>query len=150
MAATSYGSIIEIDVAALREAAAQMRATIPAAHAAAKKALEAGGEMVAKTAAANASYSDRIPGSLRVTVSGTLLVKVYAGGDAATDAAAIENRGKGFVRHPVFGNRAAFTDKNSHPAFLQPAGEHDEAAIAALYESVCGGAVREVLDRGAW
>lgn len=150
MAATSYGSVLEIDVAALREAAAVMRATIPAAHAAAKVALAEGGEMVAKTAAGNASYSDKIPGSLRVVVTGTLIVRVYAGGDSAADAAAIENRGKGFVRHPVFGNRAAWTDKNSHPAFLQPAGEADKEAIFVLYESVTGDAVREVLDRGAW
>lgn len=150
MAATSYGALIDIDVSALREAAAQMRATVPAAHAAAKVALLAAGEMVKNTAAENFSYSTRIPGSLEVKVTGALVVKVYAGGDAAPNAAPIENKGKGFVRHPVFGNREVWTAKNSRPAGLAPAGRANEAAIFALYESVTGDAVREVLERGTW
>lgn len=147
---TSYGAIIDIDVGALRAAAEQMRATIPAAHAAAKVALAAGGELVKNTAASNASYSQRIPGSIRVQVTSGLVVNVIAGGDAAPDAAPIENRGKGFVRHPVFGNRQVWTAKNSHPAFLTPAGRSNEAAIVALYEKTVGDAVRDVFERGMW
>jgi hypothetical protein len=66
-----------------------------------------------------ASYSTRIPasGKIRVTSGGN--VKIVFGGDAAPNAAAIENRGRGFVRHPI-PNTDAWTEKNSHPAFMSP------------------------------
>lgn len=66
-----------------------------------------------------------------------LNAKIQFGGDAAPDAAPIENKGKGFVRHPVFGNKDVWTAKNSHPPFLGPAFEEDrEEAMAVLDEAV--------------
>ena len=52
----------------------------------------------------------------RTTAAGN--VRIYV---KDTPGVQIENKGRGFVRHPVFGNREAWTDKNSRPAFLLPA-----------------------------
>jgi hypothetical protein len=87
------------------------------------------GAEVASDVKANASYSTRIPGSVKVRPTAAGNVRISIGGDAAPNAVPIENKGRGFVRHPVFGKREVFTSKNSHPAFLLPAfaAKHDWA-----------------------
>jgi hypothetical protein len=111
--------------------------------------------MVRDEARRNASYSKRIPGSIRgrVSVRG-FSGSVAAGGSKAPNAVPIENKGKGYVRHPIFvprsqlpGPPGSWTSKNSHPAFLSTAVEAKEVelegAIDHLLDSVIDGFCRE-------
>lgn len=112
---------------ALREADAAMYREV-------QRSLRVVGQEVAARAKANASYSTRIPGSVTVRTSGVNAVVVSA---KSPNAGPVENHGKGYVRHPVFGDRNTWTDKNSHPAFLVPAAterlqENAEAVADAL------------------
>jgi hypothetical protein len=121
-----------------------IRASGPAGAAAVRRALRDSAEIVKTAAAQNASYSSRIPGSLRARATATNF-KVSAGGDAAPDAAPIENKGRGFVRHPVFGDRENWTEKNSHPAFLAPALEAHTEEIVELLTDRLTAAVDEAI-----
>jgi hypothetical protein len=101
----------------------------------------------------NASYSKRIPDSVKVTKM-DVGAMITAGGPDAPDAEPIENKGKGFVRHPIFvpqasmpGPSGSWTAKNSHPPFMAPAvlaaqAKVEEAASAAL-DSVLDGVVTD-------
>lgn len=94
--------------------------------------LEAG-EIVAERARENASFSSRIPGSLRVRRRGTT-VKILAGGNAAPEAAPLEHHGRaGSFRHPVFGNTEVWVDQPAHP-FLTPAAVETEPAVVAVID----------------
>jgi hypothetical protein len=85
---------------------------------------------IAKKAKANASFSQKIPGSIRGTGSGVSL-KVSAGGSTAPDAAPFENRGKsGNFRHPVFGHTDRWVSQAAHP-FLTPAAREGFVELAA-------------------
>jgi hypothetical protein len=105
------------------------------------------GQDVADDVKAATSYSSRIPQSVKVrsTVAGN--VRITVGGDQAPNAVPIENKGQGYVRHPVFGNREVWTNKNSRPAFLLPtfarrkdwALSEMEKAYMDTFERVWGG-----------
>jgi hypothetical protein len=103
-----------------------LRASGAAGAAAVRGAMRDSAEIVKADAADRASYSRRIPRSLTARATATNF-KVSAGGDAAPNAAPIENGGRGFVRHPVYPSPLkdrtewTWTEKNSHPAFLAPA-----------------------------
>jgi len=91
-------------------------------------------------ARARASYSHRIPAAMRVRMVGNLVVEIIVDGNAAPDAAPIENKGRGFVRHPTFargGDRSQWhwTNKNSHPAFLRPALDAHRAEVELAIEA---------------
>jgi hypothetical protein len=99
----------------------------------------------------NASYSKRIPGSIRgrVSVRG-FSGSVAAGGAKAPNAVPIENKGKGYVRHPIFVKKAdlpgppgSWTDKNSHPAFLSMAVEEDAIELQELVDHLLDGVLEE-------
>lgn len=110
------------DTEAMSRLAKQLRQCSPAGAKAFRSGLREAGELVKQKAAANASYSSRIPGSLKVRATGRGNVNITAGGAAAPNGAPIENRGRGHVRHPIFGrgDRSTWrwTEKNSHPSFL--------------------------------
>lgn len=134
---------IAADTSGLARLARDLRRASPEAWKAYRVAVRVAAEPVLADARSRASFSSRIPDSMRIRVMSTGNVKIVAGGDAAPDAAPIENRGKGFVRHPTFGRRGAgeWTTKNSHPAYLAPAldAHRDEvltAIEAAVYEAV--------------
>lgn len=112
---------VRIDARSIARASREVRRASPAAWKALRVRLREIGNVVADDARANASYSDRIPATIKVRVTGGGNVKVVMGGDAAPDAVPIENDGKGHVRHPVFGHRDRWTDRNSRPAILFPA-----------------------------
>ncbi|HEY1690060.1 MAG TPA: hypothetical protein VGF95_14490 [Solirubrobacteraceae bacterium] len=145
--AASSGEPIVADTAQLAAFGRALRAGAPAVWKAYRVAVRPAAAVVLADAQARASYSSRIPGSGRIRVTAGGNVKVIFGGDAAPDAAPIENRGRGFVRHPVFGNRENWTEKNSHPAFLGPAFaahqveamETIERAVLAAIDAVIGG-----------
>lgn len=127
---------VYVDTRAFNRIARDFRLAFPDAYKEAQIALRTVARRTLAKAQANASFSKRIPASGRVRMTG-LNAKIQFGGDAAPDAAPIENRGKGHVRHPVFGNKNVWTDKNSPPAFLAPAFEEDrEAALAIIDEAI--------------
>lgn len=125
------GASIMIDTKQFSMLVRGIRSTGAAGAAAVRGAFRDSAEIVKADAAGRASYSSRIPGSLKARATATNF-KVSAGGEAAPNAAPIENKGRGFVRHPVFGDREAWTEKNSHPAFLSPALEAHEEEIVEL------------------
>lgn len=110
---------VRFDNRALMELSAAFRRVAPESYKAAQKVVRAAALEVLEDAKARTSYSSRIPGSGKVRMVG-LNARVSFGGDAAPDAAPIENRGKGFVRHPLFGNWD-YWYQNPQPAFLAPA-----------------------------
>lgn len=142
------GLPVTVDVEALRVLAADLRSVAPAAWKETKAALAKGGALVLNDAQANASYSKRIPGSGVVQVTSAGSVRVRFGGDAAPDAAPIENEGKGHVRHPVFGNREVWTSENSHAAFLAPAVNKNRAAILSIVEQTVGDRIQRIVEGG--
>jgi hypothetical protein len=100
--------------------------------------------VIAEEAKSRASFSTRIPGSIRVRVSPRgLSGSVSAGGAAAPDAAPIENKGKGNVRHMVFGDTNVWTDKNSHEAFLAPALEAKTSEVEAMIDTLLESVIEE-------
>lgn len=125
------------DASSLRTLGAQLRKAQPAMYRAAKTSLRAVGEKVAVRARANASWSTRIPATVKVRSAGLTSVIVSAGGPAAPEAKPLEHAGaSGTFRHPVFGNRNVWVDQQARP-FLHPAAMEDlqgsaEAVSAAL------------------
>lgn len=84
------------------------------------KALKAAAEPVVMEAKALASWSSRIPGSVRAG-GGMNKIVIRAGGAKAPHAAAYEHQGRpGVFRHPVFGNRGNWVEQKARP-FLAPA-----------------------------
>lgn len=132
-------AIISMDARQVSRIAREIRRASRPAWLALRGRLREIGVEVADDVRANASYSSRIPGSVKVRVTAAGNVRVSIGGDSAPDAVPIENKGRGFVRHPVFGSRNSWTDKNSHPAFLLP-------AFAARREWALGEMERAYLD----
>lgn len=127
---------LSVDTSQLRLLGVQLRRTAPEVWKVLRKEMRAAAEVVAAEARTQASFSTRIPASIKVKGAGATL-KVTAGGDAAPDAAPIENGGKGFVRHPVFGHRDRWSATNSKPAFLRPALDaHRKEIETSIAESI--------------
>lgn len=146
--ASQSGVAIVADTSQLSQLAKDLRIAAPEAWKACRVSLRAMGQVVAEDARQRASFSSRIPASIRVRVTSGGNVKVIAGGNAAPDAAAIENRGKGHVRHPVFGDRDVWTDKNSLPAFLSPALDaHREEVVKGIEDAVVAAVERVIGGR---
>lgn len=92
--------------------------------------LRAVGNTVRDRARGNASWSTRIPASIKTSVT-TKGVSIKAGGKNAPHAAALEHGGQsGTFRHPVFSSDV-WVDQAARP-FLIPALNVDEAQNAAL------------------
>lgn len=134
------GLPVYADTAALSRLARNLRRASPEAWKAYKRTVKVAAEAILADAQRRASYSQRIPpsGRVRVTAGGNVVIEF-----TAPDAAPIENKGKGFVRHPVFGNREVWTAKNSHPAFGAPALDaHAAEVVDVVYEALV-----EAIDR---
>lgn len=112
--------MLKADASALKNLGKQLRKADTTMYKATQASLRVVGRRVADRAVANASQFAKTPPKGSVSASGVNAVIVRAGGDGA-DWKAIENHGKGHVRHPVFGDRQKWTEKNSPPAFLLPA-----------------------------
>jgi hypothetical protein len=91
-----------------------------------------------------AAYSDRIPDSAHIQVTASGNVKIVFD---APNAAPIENKGRGFVRHQTFGHDP-WTEKNSHPAFASPALEALGPQVALAIEAALTDAVARALEGG--
>lgn len=113
-----------VNVDGLAALARDLRAVDAEQAATFRQIVKAAATPVADEASANASWSNRIPGSIRIVMTGANTnpkVAVRAGGRAAPGAAALENGGQsGTFRHPVFGDTSNWTDQPARP-FLLPA-----------------------------
>ncbi|GAC1530886.1 MAG: hypothetical protein NVS3B1_23560 [Marmoricola sp.] len=139
---------ISMDARQVSRVARGIRAASPVAWKAARVELLAVGEEVAQGVRAASSWSTRIPGSVKVSVTAAGNVRVSVGGDAAPDAVPIENKGKGFVRHPVFGKRETWTARGSKPAFLLPTFAAKKEASLEKIEQVYLDAFVAAFERG--
>lgn len=128
-----------VDTSAFKNFAKTLRKVAPDLAKELRTNLRKAGDEVAEIARAKASAfsSTRIPPSVRVRVRGVAIF-VEAGGKDAPNAAPIENKGRGHVRHPVFipkselpGPRGSWTSKNSPPAFLTPAAKEGQELVVA-------------------
>jgi hypothetical protein len=112
---------LSIDVSQLKKLSADLRRVSPALQKNFLKGLGLAGDVVASAAKSKASFSSRIPGTIKVRRKG-VAVRVQAGGPNAPHAAPINNRGDGGTfRHPVFGHDV-WVSQAAHP-FLEPAAE---------------------------
>lgn len=128
MASTSIsGSVFVIGIDDLKLLGRDFRRAYPEAARGASKKMREAAMIVAAEAKARVSYSKQI--KVKPSVTRVFSAVVVASG---RPAAPIENKGQGFVRHPVFGNRDVWTSKGSHPAYLAPAldSKIEEVAIA--------------------
>jgi hypothetical protein len=82
--------------------------------------LKIAGDLVADAARSEASWSQRIPGSIKVTGATPRNIKVSAGGSEAPHAYTFEAPDGKAIRHPVFGNRGVWVEQSPRP-FLRPA-----------------------------
>ena len=129
--------MLSADTRQLKALGNALRKSQPALYKETQRALRAVGETVRARAATKASWSTRIPPTLKVRVSGLNSVIVSAGGSAAPGAKPLEHAGaEGTFRHPVFGNRDVWVDQPArpflHPAALERLQESAEAVAAAL------------------
>ena len=143
MATSRSGTPILADTKSLANLARDLRRASPEVWRECRLALRAAAEPIAEDVRqTTAGFSTRIPQTVRIR-TGRGNVRILIGGPTAPNAVPIENRGKGFVRHPVFGDREDFTAKNSLPAFAQPiVRKHAEPFAVAV-----GGAVTEAVQR---
>ena len=111
--------VVNVNVSGLQGLAAKLRTVSTTAEQKFYDGLEEAGELIADEARARSNYSSKIPGSIHTEMAGPGLVRV---GSTLREAVAIENRGKGFVRHPLYGTRDHWYS-NPQPAFLHPAAE---------------------------
>src|SRR5580765_8815476 len=129
----------KIDVSELKNLGKALHKAAPAVERDFNKGLLAYGELVAVDAKLNASWSSRIPATIKARRRARS-VSVIAGGASAPHAPAYENKGRqGTFRHPVF--RTAFNLNTSAPQqarpFLGPAVEADlEKGLAIIVAEV--------------
>lgn len=146
------GTPILADVAGLRTLARDLARAAPEAAKGLQKGMAGAGAVIADDAKQRASYSKRIPGSIKVRAA-RANVRVSAGGDAAPNAAPIENKGNGFVRHPTYSprpgvpERVGWTSKNSRPASLAPALEAKAGEVVEIIEESLYKAVTAAIER---
>lgn len=146
--ASQSGVSVVADTRSLSRLARDLRRASPEAWKAYRVAVAGVAEIVRKDARSRASYSKRIPDSMKIRVTSAGNVKIVAGGAMAPNAAPIENKGRGFVRHPVFGDRENWTDENSRPAFLAPALDAHRDEVVRVIEDAVYAAVERAVRGG--
>jgi hypothetical protein len=155
---SSTGVPIVADTRQLSRLARDLRASVPTVWKAYRLAAREAAQPVLETARANfaapgpkegSQGAPQSAASLRIRTTAGGNVKIVAGGPNAPAAAALENRGKGFVRHPGPGNdRENWTTKNSRPAAMAPALEAHRAEVEAALEAAVVEAVESALRGG--
>lgn len=132
MSKTVSGSFT-VDTRELKNFARQLRKLDRKTYLKMNKALRAGAQFVVDDARANASWSTKIPPTIKVK-GGVTRLSIVAGGDAAPNAVPLERGSKknpGYNRHPVFGNRNVWVNQDLRP-YLLPAILKNERKIAEL------------------
>jgi hypothetical protein len=132
-------SIFAVGVDDMKRLAFDLKAAAPEAAKMSSRRMREAAEIVAADARDRVSYSKQI--KVKTSVTAVFRAAVVATG---RPAAPIENGGKGFVRHPVFGNYDNWTSKGSHPAYLAPALDSNIEEIASVVGAVIDDAMRAV------
>lgn len=124
------GEMVRVDSSELRALAKELRRARPEVYRAAQAAMLAAGEHMAESAKSRASWSSRIPGTIKVRADGLFGIKLVAGGgknSTAPHAKPFEHAGQsGDFRHPVFADASkgrdawTWTQQEARP-FLHPA-----------------------------
>ena len=140
-------SSIQIDTSSFAKFARALKEIDPKLKSELRRELKAAGEVVAVDARARAAFSTRIPGRIKVGVTGnTIRVYVQPIKEAGhvREEFAFENKGKtGTFRHPVGGDRNNWVDQQAHP-FLKPAAEAHSAEVVAGARRAVDAAMKEV------
>lgn len=109
--------------------------------------LRESGQTIADDAKTRASWSTRIPATIRVTASfrpNFEGVTIRAGGRSAPHARPYENfGGRGQFRHPLFGDRKRWYTQAARP-FLAPAAEAGEKRAALAVRAALDDAARDL------
>lgn len=140
------GDFVQMDLSELRRLGSVLRKARPDVYRAARLAMLAEGAHMVEDAKSRASWSTRIPGTIKVVAEGIMGLKLVAGGgknSAAPHAKPYEHGGKsGTFRHPVDAdptlprNEWAWVDEEARP-FLHPAVmENLQATADAAAEAV--------------
>lgn len=134
-----------VDMSDLKRFAAKLKVEAPELVKDFQQGLAAAGEIVAAKARSNASFSSRIPASIKVRRRGSR-VKIQAGSSLAPHAAPLENHGRpGTFRHPVFGDREVWVSQPARP-FLTPAAEDSVEAVEAAVLSLVDVTVARIVS----
>ena len=141
--------VFRADASSLRKLGAQLRRSRPEVYRQVRRAVLVQAKVIAEDAKQRASWSSRIPGTIRGTTAGPLTAVVRAGGASAPHAGPIEHAGSaGTFRHPVFADQSktrdewAWANQQARP-FLHPAAlDHLDETVRAL-----GVAVTAAVDR---
>ena len=144
MAAEQVGIGIYVDTSQLTKLARNLRLAAPQVWAAARVELREAGEIIAADARGRASFSTKVPQSIRV-IQRAGNVRVRAGGPSAPNAVALESHGKGHPRHPLFGNRK-YWYTNKTPAYLAPALEANAKVVAVRMGETLTRAVSRAIE----
>lgn len=113
--------MLSADARSLKNLGRELRRSRPEIMRATQRGLREVGQKVAEKAKENASWSSRIPQTIKPRVSGLTAVVVKAGGPSAPHAKPYEHAGAhGTFRHPVFGDRKNWVTEAARP-FLHPA-----------------------------
>lgn len=107
-----------------------MEAITPKILAETVESLRMAGELIANTARTEASWSQRIPGTIRVTGATPRTITIKAGGADAPHAYTFEAPDGKPVRHPTYGHNP-WVEQMPRP-FLRPAVESHTDEIAEL------------------
>lgn len=128
-----------IDTGSIDKLARTIKQASPAVAKTLTKELKLARDAVAAEARSRASFSTKIPATIKGSGTGATL-KVSAGGAAAPNAAPLENRGKqGTFRHPVFGTDT-WVNQQAHP-FLTPALAAQREILAARIDAAIDKAI---------
>lgn len=137
---------VSADVTSYGELIAKLRASKSAATEALRRNVKTAADGVVSQANRLTQYSVRIPITATSLTPTLARITTRGAGTSKDDdiGAVIENRGKGDVRHPTFGNRHKWTSKNSHPEFMLAALHARERQSHDLITSSLIEALREV------
>ncbi len=135
--------LIAVRTEGLKQLAADLKVADRKAPGRLAKRLKEAGEVVAVDARQRASWSSRIPGTIRVT-GGARSVSVFAGSDAAPHAAPYEGpEGNASFRHPVFGHRRnKWVTQQTRP-YLRTALDAQENKVAEIVGKVVDDIIRD-------
>ena len=122
----------------VRALGSRLRKSKPEVYKELRRAVLAEARIVAEDARGLASWSSKIPGSIKASAQGINTAVVRAGGKSAPDAAPFEHAGaSGSFRHPVFGRKDEPWVEQPAKPFLHPAAmDRLDATVSALEDAV--------------
>ena len=141
-------ALVSMDARQVARVARGIRRAAPEAWAATRVQLRAIGDTVAGEVRANASFSTKVPGSVRTSVTRGGNVRVTIGGAKAPAAVALENKGKGHPRHPLPNDNRSEWFTNRTPPFLLPAFANRQAWALEEIERTYLDVFERVFERG--